>query len=329
MTLKSSSPPTPVAATALTHFLFVKDQCWGKAPTEKDALAELRKQTGNVRGAALYRCPADYYIDEFGTGHGSASCELVRGKDQRSAKPTPAPRLVECEIPNTPLKLLRLSDAAQMPTLEERVAIAVRINEVAPRLPRYTGRQSATSLQPAVKTVKIDPASPSTTTQEQATMNTKTASKKPAKTASKKGVDATRKAKMDAVYEGAQKIIAKHAAAKPDADAAPTKGAKGAKAAKTAAAAPTKGAKAAKTAAAAGAGRPSPFAGKKVKGLVKSAAEAQLREGSLRALRLDVVLKCATADEALTKTVTADGEQLPIGSNHLAFMAEKKWVQFV
>lgn len=45
--------------------------------------------------------------------------------------------LIEEEIKGTHLKLLAMQDQSAIPTLEQRVAMAKRLNEVGPRLPRY------------------------------------------------------------------------------------------------------------------------------------------------------------------------------------------------
>ena len=67
-----------------THFLAVGDNSWGKARTEAGARLQLRKARGKtVKDVTIYRVPADYYIDDYGAGHGSCSAELISGKDAR------------------------------------------------------------------------------------------------------------------------------------------------------------------------------------------------------------------------------------------------------
>jgi hypothetical protein len=117
-----------------------------------------------------------------------------------------------------------------------------------------------------------------------------------------------------------------------------------AKAAKAPAKAPAAPAKAAKAPAKAanttpsdgeesGRGRPSPYAGMKIKPLVKNAAATTLRAGSLRAVRLDLVLKCKTADEALALKFDfeEDGETYEYGvdTGNLKGMVNREHIQIV
>ena len=62
----------------------VKNMCWGKGDTIAEAKRELKKQTGDIKGAALYVVPEDYYINEMGEGCGSANAKLIDGPDLRS-----------------------------------------------------------------------------------------------------------------------------------------------------------------------------------------------------------------------------------------------------
>ena len=71
--------------STLTHYLAVGDNSWGKAKTIAGAKLQLRQARGKVvKDPAIYRVPADYWIDEMGDGHGSARAELVSGKDART-----------------------------------------------------------------------------------------------------------------------------------------------------------------------------------------------------------------------------------------------------
>ncbi len=54
------------------------------------------------------------------------------------------PGLKEYEIEGTPLRLLGMEDHEATPTLEQRVAMAKRLNEVGPKLPRYAQIQHNT-----------------------------------------------------------------------------------------------------------------------------------------------------------------------------------------
>ena len=66
----------------LTHFLCISDNYWGKAKTKQGARLQWSKAGG--RGTpTYYRIPEDYWIDDFGSGHGSAKAVLVSGKDLR------------------------------------------------------------------------------------------------------------------------------------------------------------------------------------------------------------------------------------------------------
>jgi hypothetical protein len=67
----------------LTHYLAVGNNSWGKGTTEAEAVKKLRSIT-RKKPTAIYRIPADYYLDGMGTGHGSAQPEFVSGTDQRA-----------------------------------------------------------------------------------------------------------------------------------------------------------------------------------------------------------------------------------------------------
>jgi len=67
-----------------THWLALKGQSWGKGETKDAAKKKLREVTSARGPITLYRVPEDYWIDEYGTGHGSASAEFVSGRDLRS-----------------------------------------------------------------------------------------------------------------------------------------------------------------------------------------------------------------------------------------------------
>lgn len=68
-----------------THYLAVAPNYWGKGETIAAAKRELRRQT-NVPATAIYEVPGDYWIDDYGAGHGSAPAKLVSGKDLRRAE---------------------------------------------------------------------------------------------------------------------------------------------------------------------------------------------------------------------------------------------------
>lgn len=69
-------------AIELTHFLCIGNNAWGKAKT-KQAAKMLWSKSGGRGEPTYYRIPADYWIDDLGSGHGSAKAVLVSGKDQR------------------------------------------------------------------------------------------------------------------------------------------------------------------------------------------------------------------------------------------------------
>lgn len=66
----------------LTHFLCIGNNYWAKAKTKQGARLQWRN-TGGRGEPTFYRIPEDYWIDDFGSGHGSAKAELVSGKDIR------------------------------------------------------------------------------------------------------------------------------------------------------------------------------------------------------------------------------------------------------
>lgn len=65
------------------------------------------------------------------------------------------------------------------------------------------------------------------------------------------------------------------------------------------------------------------YAGKTIKVLVKNIEETGLREGSLRAKRLELVMKCKTTDEALAKTFKVEGVEHGIDGSNLRGMVER------
>ena len=65
------------------------------------------------------------------------------------------------------------------------------------------------------------------------------------------------------------------------------------------------------------------YGDKKIKGLVKSAEDAGLRPGTIRAKMLDTVLKAKNTDEILGKEVTVNGEKHSIAGNNLAGMISR------
>lgn len=69
---------------AYTHYLAVVPNYWGKGPTIEEAKKALRRSSGFTKGATIYQIPADYYIDDWGDGHGSGPAKLLTGKDLRS-----------------------------------------------------------------------------------------------------------------------------------------------------------------------------------------------------------------------------------------------------
>lgn len=66
-----------------THRLAVKDGYWGRSTDANKARGELRKQTDDIKGATIYAVPPDYWIDEYGAGHGSGNAVLISGPDRR------------------------------------------------------------------------------------------------------------------------------------------------------------------------------------------------------------------------------------------------------
>jgi hypothetical protein len=73
---------TETPSVELTHFLCVGSNCWAKAETVFGARKKWRAQGG--RGEpSIYRIPEDYWIDDMGSGHGSAKAQLYKGEDIR------------------------------------------------------------------------------------------------------------------------------------------------------------------------------------------------------------------------------------------------------
>jgi hypothetical protein len=73
-----------------------------------------------------------------------------------------------------------------------------------------------------------------------------------------------------------------------------------------------------------GVGRPSPIAGMAIK-----PGTGGPREGTLRAAILKTLLKCATVEAALSKTVTFDGEEHPINTGNLRWQAEQGYIKLI
>jgi hypothetical protein len=71
-------------AQPATHYLALASNYWGKGRTMDEAKRQLRKQAGTIKGATIYEVPEDYWIDDYGTGHGSAPAKLIQGKDLRA-----------------------------------------------------------------------------------------------------------------------------------------------------------------------------------------------------------------------------------------------------
>lgn len=65
------------------------------------------------------------------------------------------------------------------------------------------------------------------------------------------------------------------------------------------------------------------YAGRKIKGLVASAAATTLRPGTKRAVMLDAVLRCATTNDALAVVVTVNGTAYPVRADNLRGMVER------
>ena len=160
---------------------------------------------------------------------------------------------------------------------------------------------------------------------EENNMTTTAAKKTVKKTASQKNVDATAKAglKTDKATEGkavapvtkdtsakGSKVAGK-SPAKPKADAKPGKKAGEGKAAK-----PSKAERDRQS-----------YGDKKIKHLVKSAEDAGLRAGTIRAAMLNAVLKAKNTDEVLGKEVTVDGVKHAIAGNNLAGMVERGHIE--
>ena len=165
--------------------------------------------------------------------------------DGKAAKPSMA--LVEVPVANTALTLLGPPDGKRLEdlTVEERVAMATRLNEVGPRLPRYQGgrkflaglKKDPAGLVPATGTEVIDGHTVATqsieTIEKETAMSTKNtaakkSSKKPAKVAAKKPatgghISADLQHKMKVVGDGAIKVAAKMLTQKAEKDAAKKK----------------------------------------------------------------------------------------------------------
>lgn len=62
-------------------YLAVSLGCWAKAASIAAAKRLLKKEGGDPTKCAVYECSDDYYIDELGTGHGSAPVKLIAGDD--------------------------------------------------------------------------------------------------------------------------------------------------------------------------------------------------------------------------------------------------------
>ncbi|TXH49522.1 MAG: hypothetical protein E6Q97_22560 [Desulfurellales bacterium] len=70
---------------AYTHYLAVVPNHWGKGASIEEAKKKLRQQVGRApKGVTLYQIPADYYIDDYGSGCGSAPAKLLSGTDLRT-----------------------------------------------------------------------------------------------------------------------------------------------------------------------------------------------------------------------------------------------------
>lgn len=69
------------------------------------------------------------------------------------------------------------------------------------------------------------------------------------------------------------------------------------------------------------------YGDKKIKHLVKSAADAGLREGTIRYKMLEAVLKAKNTDEVLGKEVTVNGEKHAIAGNNLSGMVERGHIE--
>lgn len=69
------------------------------------------------------------------------------------------------------------------------------------------------------------------------------------------------------------------------------------------------------------------YGNKKIKALVKSVEDANLRPGTIRAAMLNAVLKAKNTDEVLGKEVTVDGVKHAIAGNNLAGMVERGHIE--
>lgn len=67
----------------LTHFLCIGNNAWGKAKTKQGARLQWSK-SGGKGDPSYYRVPEDYWVDDFGSGHGSAKAVLISGEDVRN-----------------------------------------------------------------------------------------------------------------------------------------------------------------------------------------------------------------------------------------------------
>lgn len=61
---------------------------WGKAADVKEA-RRLCKRNGGKGPFTVYEVSDDYWIDEYGTGHGRSEAQLIRGKDRRDGVKSP------------------------------------------------------------------------------------------------------------------------------------------------------------------------------------------------------------------------------------------------
>lgn len=62
--------------------LVLGNNSWGKAADVKEA-RRLCKRNGGKGPFSVYEIPDDYWIDEYGTAHGSSEAKLIRGRDLR------------------------------------------------------------------------------------------------------------------------------------------------------------------------------------------------------------------------------------------------------
>jgi len=67
-------------------YLVIKRTTWGKGATLVKAKAQYLMAGGDdIDKVSVYTVPDDYYIDDWGNGHGSAPAVHVSGPDLRTS----------------------------------------------------------------------------------------------------------------------------------------------------------------------------------------------------------------------------------------------------